>query len=171
MRLFFATPLPVEATSILKVACEGLKTGWKLMPPEQMHVTLLFLGEVSAGALPELREAGRAAVKAVPSFTARLGGTGYFPPLGRPRVWFARAEGEGFEPLAMSLRTSLPSFDMGERFKAHITLARRKSPAPRVGPLLFNQPFEVREFSLIESHLEAGGAVHRTLEYFPLRGE
>jgi 2'-5' RNA ligase len=61
----------------------------------------------------------------------------------------------------------------GDRaFKPHITLARRKAPAPRVPPVVFGLTWPVSEsFALVRSELKPRGPVYTILERFPLRGE
>jgi 2'-5' RNA ligase len=130
-------------------------------------VTLAFLGERPAGELAAVARAGQAAAEGVPAFEARLRGTGFFPNEGSPRVWFAKAEGEGFEPLAASLRASLGAEEEGP-FKPHVTLARKKGPAPRPGPLVFDRPWQVSELSLVRSVLRSVGPAYEIVERFPL---
>jgi len=56
-------------------------------------------------------------------------------------------------------------------FKPHITLARRKAPAPRVPPVVFGLEWPVTEFALVRSELKPKGPVYTILEKFPLRGD
>ena len=171
MRLFFGVFPPRQVQEALAAAQSQLRGNWKPVRAEQMHVTLGFLGEVPRDRLDEVIAAGQNAAGAVAPFTARIRGTGFFPNEGRPRVWFARAEGDGFEPLALGLREELPDLLADERaFKAHITLARRKGPAPRVGPLVFDLEFPVEGFALVQSALTPRGPVYKTIKEFSLKG-
>jgi len=170
MRLFYAVFVPREVARELAEAQKGLVGRWKPVPPHQMHLTMLFLGEVPEDRLGELKGVGRDVAGGVPSFTARVRGTGHFPEAGSPRVWFARAEGEGFEALAARLREALPEFDDGKPFKPHITLARKKGPAPRVAPVVFDLEFPVSRLELVSSRLTPRGPVYQSLESFPLKG-
>ncbi len=170
MRLFYAVFVPDEVAKKLAKAQEGLVGRWKPVPPHQMHLTLLFLGDVPEERLGELKGIGRDVAQSVPAFTARVRGTGHFPEAGAPRVWFAKAEGEGFEELAAGLRTSLPEFADHKPFKPHITLARKKGPAPRVAPVVFDLEFPVQKLALVESKLSPKGPTYRVVETFPLKG-
>lgn len=172
MRLFYAVFLPSDVQKALIEAQKRLDPfkGWKKTPPHQLHLTLSFLGEVPEEALEGLVALGDQVARAHPPFIARLRGTGYFPNEGSPRVWFAKAEGEGFSPLAESLRKGAESAD-SKPFVPHITLARKKGPAPRVGPMVFGLEFPVREFALVQSILRPKGPEYRILKKFPLRGE
>ncbi|WP_117238074.1 RNA 2',3'-cyclic phosphodiesterase [Thermus sediminis] len=181
MRLFYAIFLPEDVRRVL-VEAQGKVSrykGWKEVPPHQLHLTLLFLGERPEEDLENLVALGHRLGRQVPPFWARLKGTGYFPNEGTPRVWFAKAEGEGFGPLAQGLREGVREL-LGEgaleaegdrAFKPHITLARRKAPAPRVPPLVFGLTWPVEVFALVRSELRPKGPVYTILERFPLRGE
>lgn len=169
MRLFYAIFPPREVQAALSQAQEKLRgyKGWKPSPPHQLHITLLFLGEQPPERLPEFRRIGREVAARVRAFEVELGGTGYFPPSGSPRVWFVKASGEGLEPLAKELQQALPDLEAAP-FKPHLTLARKKGPAPRVGPLLMNIRFRAKAVCLVESKLERSGSQYRVLEQFPL---
>ncbi|RIH88993.1 RNA 2',3'-cyclic phosphodiesterase [Calidithermus roseus] len=172
LRLFYAIFVPRNLRPLLEEAQRKLKgyRNWKPTPPEQLHLTLMFLGEVATERLDEVTKAGEAVARQVAPFTLRIGGTGYFPPDGTPRVWFVKAEGAGLEPLAVRLRAALPDLDDAKPFKAHITLARRKGPAPRVGPVVLDQAFEVRKISLVRSELSPKGSLYHVLREFELKG-
>lgn len=181
MRLFYAVFLPEDVRRALAAAQEKVSRykGWKEVPPHQLHLTLLFLGERPEEDLEDLIALGHRLGRQLPPFVATLRGTGYFPNEGTPRVWFAKAEGEGFDLLAQGLRDGVREV-LGEEalkaegdraFKPHITLARRKAPAPRVPPVVFGLTWPVEAFSLVRSELKPKGPVYTTLEKFPLRGE
>ena len=170
MRLFYAVFVPDDIARRLAEAQRGLVGRWKPVPPHQMHLTLLFLGEVPEERLGELKGVGRDVAGSIPAFTARVHGTGHFPEAGSPRVWFARVEGEELFELADRLRESLPEFDDGRAFKPHITLARKKGPAPRVAPVVFDLEFPVRRMALVRSRLSPRGPSYERIETFPLKG-
>lgn len=172
MRLFYAHFLPEEVQKALREVQARVAPfkGWKPVRFRQLHLTLLFLGERPAEDLPYLRAVGHHLARLVPPFTARLRGTGYFPNEGTPRVWFVKAEGEGFQTLAEGLRAEFSSPDP-RPFKPHITLARRKAPAPRVPPVVLDLHWQVETFALVRSELRPQGPVYTVLEEFPLRGE
>lgn len=172
LRLFYAIFVPKELRPELAELQRRLRgyRNWKPTPLEQLHLTLMFLGEVARERLGEVTKAGEAVARQVAPFTLRLGGTGYFPPEGTPRVWFVKAEGVGLEPLASGLRAALPGLGDAKPFKAHITLARRKGPAPRVGPVVLDREFAVRRISLVQSELFPKGSLYHVLREFELKG-
>ncbi|RDI96419.1 RNA 2',3'-cyclic phosphodiesterase [Meiothermus sp. QL-1] len=170
MRLFYALFPPREVQEALRPVQERVKPfrGWKPVEPRQLHITLLFLGEQPEARLAELRQAGQEVAAQVPAFEVTLGGTGYFPPTGSPRVWFIKAAGAGLEPLAQGLRQALGVQD--DRFHPHLTLARKKGPAPRVGPVVMNLRFVAQHVYLVESKLDPSGSKYRIVEAFALNG-
>ena len=97
MRLFVAMELDDDVRSVLRSVqaelgrrCEGVR--W--IPPEQLHVTVKFLGEVPDADVTSVAEAvTRGAAGAVP-FTMELGGCGCFPPRGGVRIVWAGIQEE-----------------------------------------------------------------------------
>ena len=172
MRLFYALFPPAHVQQQLARAQEALGSykGWKAVKPEQLHLTLLFLGEVEEGRLKELKEAGSEVSRRHAPFKVLIQGTGYFPANGSPRIWFAKAEASQLLPLAEDLRQALPQFAVDQDFKPHITLARKKNPAPRTGPVVFDCEFAAQEFSLVQSELLPSGSEYQLLEKFSLAG-
>lgn len=102
----------------------------KWVEEENLHVTLLFLGDVDDRAVIDVcRSAGRVCAS-VPSFQLRVEGVGAFPNAQRPRTIWAGV-GTGAEELVAlhgALETAL--IDLGcyrreeRRFTPHITLGR-----------------------------------------------
>jgi RNA 2',3'-cyclic 3'-phosphodiesterase len=169
-RLFFGVFLTLELQAALNQAQQRLVgAGWKKTPEDQFHVTLLFMASVPNNKLEELKKTAREVAKTIPAFVANVRGTGFFPNEGSPRVWFAKIEGEGFAPLAQLLQQHLAAHSNTDfEFQPHITLARKKGPAQRPGPLTFNESFTVSRFALMRSILGQGGAEYQTLAQFQL---
>lgn len=170
VRLFYAIFPPHHLQQELAQLQEPLKAyrGWKPVLPAHLHLTLLFLGEVPPEALEEVRAAGERVAGSTSPLKLHLGGTGYFPPQGTPRVWYLKVTGEGLEELALRLRRELHREDP---FQPHLTLARRKAPAPRLPPVRLNREFAVREISLVHSELSEKGPAYRVLYRFALKGK
>ncbi len=169
MRLFYAVKLPPQVAGELAQAQSALKGNWRKVAPEQFHVTLAYLPNAREEQLPGLRAVGVAAAREVSAFEVRVRGSGYFPAAGSPRVWFAKVEAPELEPLAATLagRLKLPD---DQAFKPHVTLARKKGPAPRVPPVVWNLSWQVREVLLIRSTLRPSGPIYETLSTFRLGG-
>ena len=173
-RLFIAIDPPAKIREQLVGICCGLPDA-RWIPPEQLHLTLCFIGEVSGSAFLDIREALEE-IKVAP-FSLRLQGVGFFPPRGLPRVIWAGIEKS--EPLlALQRKITTRLFQLGvelenRKFSPHITLARlHQTSATRVGKymgthgLLGSEPFVVDSFLLYSSVLGRKGATHTVeLEY------
>ena len=151
--------------------------GAKWVAPEQMHLTVRFIGEVDGGLFHDIKEILND-VNVAP-FSLQLKGVGFFPPRGVPRVLWVGLEKS--EPLqAMKKKIDLTLFRLGvepdnRKFSPHITLARLKnSPVQKIanflsGNGLFSQePFLVDDFKLYSSILSPKGAYHKVERVYSL---
>lgn len=173
MRLFYALFVPPDLhPKLLEVQAKASSFGsWRLTRPEQFHLTLLFMGDVGEDGLELFSDVGQRISAEVAPFVVKMGGTGYFPERGTPRVWFVKATGEGLEPLAQGLRQALPGFaGQSEKFRPHITLARKKDSARRINVGVGGLEFSASGFCLVESELDKTGSKYRIVERFGLVG-
>lgn len=110
-----------------RVDCGRSKVNW--VRPENLHVTMHFLGDVDDAKLAEVcRLAGEAAAGVEP-FGFHVRGLSCIPPRGAVRmIWADAADPTGrMEALRNSLMSALAGLGFREesrRFKGHITLAR-----------------------------------------------
>ena len=89
MRLFLAIPLPPAALRRLEsVAAELEGRDLKVVRPEGLHLTLVFLGEREAEEAEGIGRLLESPELDVPCIPASLGGYGRFPARGSPRVIF-----------------------------------------------------------------------------------
>ena len=147
------------------------------VPPEQLHFTLRFLGEVSEQQAESVRRALDFPWKTC-AFNAGLNEVGLFPLSGAPRViWLGMDEGR--EQMA-ALKTELDhrlvpvGFEPETRpFRAHLTLGRVKRQVAVSGPELRAMLTEhapetarwvVDRVTLYESRLSFRGATHHVVE-------
>lgn len=169
MRLFIAIDLPDMVKEQLAPLCCGLP-GARWIPPEQMHLTLHFIGEVEGGVFLDIQE-GLASVYAERLYL-QLDGVGFFPPRGKPRVvWAGLKKSELLLQLYNRIEAKLVALGLKlekRKFSPHITLARLKNTPPvKVGRFLENhglflsQSFAVERFHLYSSILGRKGAIHR----------
>ncbi len=175
-RLFVAIDPPAPIKKRLQQLCFGVP-GARWVDPEQLHLTLRFIGPVEGGLMAEIKEA-LASIEA-PPFVMRLQGIGHFPPRQSPRVlWVGVEKNPDLLQLRNKVESTLVRLGLPpekRKFAPHITLARLKNtPAGRVGNFIAaNGPFEtgsfpVQEFSLYSSSLTPKGAIHRREATFPL---
>ena len=170
MRMFVAAvpPPPVleDLEDFLSVRREAAPFRWTV--PDQWHITLAFLADVPDRAYDDLlARLERAARKRHP-MCATIAGGGAFPHVGKAKVLWAGVELDDpleLARLATGCRAAASKAGIevaGERFKAHVTLARmggRPVEATAWVRLLdaYRGPsYDIDEISLIASHLGEG---------------
>src|SRR6266545_7776575 len=97
MRLFVAIDLPPDARLAIvneQHRIASALTSVRLVNAEQMHVTLVFLGDVPDARVAAVVETIKLDVE-MPPFDIVFGGAGVFPPRGAPRaLWIGINEGQ-----------------------------------------------------------------------------
>jgi RNA 2',3'-cyclic 3'-phosphodiesterase len=177
------TPVRRHLARATQTLCERFPL--RVVPEDQLHLTLLFAGELPDDHLEDLAEIVR--TTDLPPLEFSLGGLGHFPPRGMPRVVFASLTGDvqALEQLHHTLtRRAEPLGIERERrgFTPHITLARVTSQfgalalvdrLKEVGKDLNTKPFRPTAMVLYESRLFPKGpehtpVVHRSVPPPPL---
>jgi 2'-5' RNA ligase len=169
MRLFVALPLPDPVRRQLGLLCAGLP-GARWVRPENLHITLRFLGELSGGEMDDI-DAALSGISA-PRFTLQLSGVGHFGSGSKLRaVWAGAAR----EPALLHLRDKIESAVVRagvepdrQKYLPHVTLTRSKgAPVPKlqeflaIHSLFRSVPWEVTHFSLYSSFLAHESAIYR----------
>lgn len=180
MRLFLAVDLPEALRVRVAAICQGVG-GARWCAPEQLHLTLRFLGPTPEEQATRL-QADLRPLRA-PAFELALTGAGVFPPGGRRSARVLWLGVEPLEPLR-ALKAAIderigPDPESARRtFAPHLTLARFKE-APRADDLarfldrhgsFRTEPFPVAELRLYQSTLRPTGAVYTPVAAFPLGG-
>jgi 2'-5' RNA ligase len=178
MRLFVALSLPDEIRDRLG-DLEMPLPGARWVPPDNLHLTLRFIGEVDGGLAQDIDTAlmgldGR-------GFELRLAGLGHFGEGPKTRSLFAAvAPNEALSRLQQKVDQALQRLGLapeGRKFKPHVTLARFRSGAASMPHLerflvehaLFRAgPFQVSQFSLFQSFLSGEGSIYREEAVYPL---
>lgn len=167
-RLFIAAPIDDSVKSNLeRVGWAANARGTKWVQPENMHLTLAFLGEVEERRVPEVEDVMYAATEGIHEpLSLRAQGIGAFPDEEGVRVMWAGLDGQVprlFElqaRLVKELRAAGFEVD-SKRYRPHITLARFRWPQPlpeRLARLQVFGEWQISELQLIESHLRPAGA-------------
>lgn len=138
MRLFLALELPADAQSRIYEAVAPLRKGFpeiRWIEPQNYHLTLKFLGEVSEERVGIVQEAldQVAATAGVKPFSLEVAGLGIFPAMRRPRILWAGISSGAREAVRFAglLDDALEpaGFEReGRDFSAHVTLGRFKDP-------------------------------------------
>lgn len=181
MRAFIAIELPAsirEALAREQARFHTVSTDARWMRPEGIHLTLKFLGNISAQQEAQVKDAlGR--LDRVETFTVRVEGFGVFPGAKSPRVFWAGVEAPpALARLAAQVESAMARLGFppeGRPFKPHLTLARFKMPRAqreleRLVAASGKPPlgsFEVSEFFLWESRLSPRGAEYLKVARFP----
>ena len=185
MRLFVALEIPTEVrdgfgaliTELRAADSSFSKNRARWVRPENLHVTLKFIGHVDAGKLDAI-QAALAEVRVDRQIELRFRGLGFFPNGKRPRVFWAGIEGSpNLAPLAAEIEARLAKVGIsGEtrEFVPHLTLARFDPPGISDGLSAIAQENVAREFGaartgefhLFESKTKPSGAEYMRLASF-----
>jgi RNA 2',3'-cyclic 3'-phosphodiesterase len=150
----------------------------KWVRPENLHVTLKFIGHTDPAKLESIC-AALADVRSPREIRLHFRGVGFFPNAKRPRVaWGGMEASENLAPLAHDVDRQIATlgFPAEERaFTPHLTLARLDPPviAPELQAAIEKHAardfgeLHSSEFHLIESKLKPTGAEYTTLQSFP----
>lgn len=157
--------------------------------PAGIHLTLAFLGELDDERLSSAMEAVQTTAQALPSFTYRLKGLGFFGPPQQPRsIWMGvedqpspYVQGSPLQLVHHTLNRELErrQFEVEKRpFSPHLTLGRVKqslSPAEQqalqrllqsrraAAPAQF---YPARHLAVMKSELSRGGAKYTCLHEY-----
>jgi RNA 2',3'-cyclic 3'-phosphodiesterase len=176
-RMFIALTLPDAVRGALAALARPLP-GVNWTRPEQLHVTLRFLGDVPGDQIEPM--IARLAAVQVEPFVLPVEGVGTFPPNRPPRVlWIGVGSGH---PRLFQLRQRVDDAVLASgvpldvrTFHPHVTLARcTENAAAAIRHWLHAQrdsaapPFRVESFDLYASELRPAGAVHTLRRRFAL---
>lgn len=174
LRLFIALWLPEGLKKAALARLEELRPGSRgvrWIRPDQMHLTLKFLGETPADRLPALEEALARIAAPSRSITIRLTSGGTFPSSGPPRVlWLGVEPEQELSALAARVEEALAPLGFPEErrpYRPHLTLGRAEPGATfrreQLEKRLEAPPETVAALSLVQSELRPGGAVYTTV--------
>jgi RNA 2',3'-cyclic 3'-phosphodiesterase len=179
MRLFTAIDIGDEAraaiateqTTIVRALGDAARS-LRLVRPEHIHLTLVFVGEVAEDRALAIAEAMRAPFPVAP-FLLAFGGLGVFPPRGAPRVmWLGVVDGAAdaieLQALVADRLAPLGVEKDARPFRPHLTLARwregRRSERPRLAePATPIARRKVEAVTLYQSRLASAGPTYTAL--------
>lgn len=190
VRCFIAIELPDEIKRGLRELQAQLKAGSqapvKWVEPENIHLTLKFLGNVAAGRIDEIAKAMTEAVRGTPPFSLEVKELGVFPNPRRVQIVWVGVSGEveRLSRLQQRIESGLRILGFApenRRFTPHLTLARLRDHATpqereRLGQLVAETEFAAGSFTvnsvkLIKSQLTREGPIYSQLssaEFEPL---
>ena len=196
MRIFLAINLPQDIKERLADLQQEIKNSFpieaadnvaKWVTPANLHLTLLFLGEVGEREVPFLFRTVEAVVKDIPPLVLQLTKICYGPAKKIPPqfIWLETKDNKMLEKLIVDLREKVSQAGIrhddrgeGQWFFGHITLARIKEwiwrrIEPEERPEIEKEldiKVEARSIDLMESRLKRSGPEYIILQSFPLLG-
>jgi 2'-5' RNA ligase len=180
VRLFVALEIPSavrENLAALLASLRAIAKEPRWVRPENLHVTLKFLGEVAEGKLEGVRSALRH-IRSESAVALEFRGLGFFPNDKHPRVFWAGMDGTtNLKTLAADIDAAVEKYEIPceqREFSPHLTLARfergRLPEKLRSAIATYAQrefgSLRTSEFQLIHSKLKTSGAEYTTLERF-----
>jgi 2'-5' RNA ligase len=180
IRAFFALEPDATTRRLLAGHADGMRDQpWagevRWVPPENIHLTLRFLGDIPEDATDELVEVVASATRCRRAFEIELRDTLLLPSRRRPRVIAVGvAPSEPLDALAVEIETAVVAQGLAPEqrsFRAHVTLGRlRRSPRAPLGTLAPPPlaAFDVEHFVLLRSRLRERGAEYSVLHHFAL---
>jgi 2'-5' RNA ligase len=182
VRAFVAIFPPPEIQTAVVGALETVQRPGNKIPrvrPENIHLTLKFLGSVQEKTLENLCATLKETCAVHEPFDIGLARLGAFPSARRARILWAGVDAgsDRLRALTADLESALAPLDFEREKRAfipHLTLGR-----VRCRPANFNDlpttmgdlRFRVRHIELTESTLSSEGATYRTIEAFRLEEE
>jgi RNA 2',3'-cyclic 3'-phosphodiesterase len=189
IRSFIAIELPDELRVELSKLQNSLilsQQNWvKWVKPDSIHLTLKFLGDISAGQIKEITQAIEEGTSEIPPFTLQIKDLGVFPNLKRIQVVWVGLDGdlERLTKLQQRIEENMVilGYPAEERdFTPHLTLGRvRFQPPPldlqKFTKLITETKFESRikidvsTVHLMKSQLTPQGAIYNKLNSVNLK--
>jgi RNA 2',3'-cyclic 3'-phosphodiesterase len=111
-----------------KLAADTSEVKW--VEPDNLHVTLLFLGEVDQREIIDVCRAVERVAAELPAYPLTVGGVGCFPNARRPRILWAGVSAGAAETVTLHDALEQPLLELGcyrreqRKFTPHVTLGR-----------------------------------------------
>lgn len=187
MRMFLGIPVPEELSQHLYQHHAVLRNAWqgiRWSPPQNYHITLYFLGEVTQSVFRVLAERIASVLKDYNSFPLKTDRVCCFGSTPSPRLIFMGIDDiEGIlQDLWTRLKPEIESFcgSQTQAFRPHITLGRVKRKGiigpsgDKLLPVGFEEisahGFQVRNIILYQSLLLPEGSQYKPLKNMDIGG-
>ena len=134
IRTFVAVSISEKAREVVAemvASMQDFGSGVRWVKPENLHLTLKFLGDVEEKKLPELEEALKLSAENINPFNYELVNIGCFPNYKRPRVLWVGVEDSEDQLLLLhqNIESEFTKQDFpkeSRKFTPHLTIARVK---------------------------------------------
>ena len=183
VRTFLAIDLPAEQKKILEKIqnrWKSFRAGIRWVPPDRMHLTLKFLGDINTFQLKQVINTTRNICSNHSSFNLSLGAAGVFPGTRRPRVLWIGLTGDTRDLILLHdhIEEHLAAIGFppeSRRYSPHLTMGRVRSSRQisRLIDAVYDEqirsaPFQVSEVTIYESILTPESPVYTVLDRCPL---
>jgi 2'-5' RNA ligase len=179
MRCFVAIELPArvrEQLAELQARLREMDRLVRWVRPEQIHLTLKFLGEVPDPQVPKVCSAVAKTAAQLTAIPFDIGGVGCFPGNGPARIVWTGIVGPPTELVASHTACERVLANLGyppedRDFRPHLTIGRSREPrgAREIRNLLNGigdfkcDPFTARELTILQSVLDRAGPTYTVL--------
>lgn len=180
IRSFLAFEIPQAMKEAIAGVLEEVrrsKLNIRWVKVDNIHLTVIFIGNIREEDLPEIREAVDQIHPKYGPFQLSLKGLGLFPNARRPRVLWVGLDGDTqrMSDLKGDLQRGLKAFglkDEKREFRPHLTIGRFRKPGRGDSSLedilsryadFRGSPCELDELILFRSELKPGGAEYTRL--------
>ncbi len=184
IRAFIAIPLPASLQQRIHQETKPLRTQLdsellRWVPPENIHITLKFLGDTSEEKLAMLKKILVKEIAQIHPFEISIKKLGVFPTLSRPSViWIGVEDSRKLSTLHRCVETGasqIGSVPEKRRFSAHLTLGRvtrkgyNSKMRSQIRKTLEENPdydfgkVRVSSIHIFQSELMPSGAKHRSI--------
>jgi 2'-5' RNA ligase len=180
-RGFIAIEIPATQSIIeFENAIAKTSADVKLVEPENIHLTLKFLGDTNEDRIEAIGHVIEESVANIKPFTLTLKGTGVFPNEKYVKViWVGIVNGDNLSSIARSIDEKLVplGFSKEQRgYSAHLTIGRVRTAKNKDQLLTAIQKYKEKEFlqqevssvMLKKSDLTPKGPIYTTLREIPL---
>jgi len=185
-RAFVGLPIPPpirHALGEMQAAFRhaGVRAAW--VAPENFHITLRFLGNITYAQLESLDSALGGALANCRAMQFSLDGADVFPDMGHPAVVWAglralHGDADGLYAAVCEAAAAIGVAPGRRHVQAHVTLCRLRrghAPSARLQEALaaararVSDEFWVDSVALWRSELRRGGAVYHQIKEYPLQ--
>ncbi len=184
VRAFIGIGLPEKMESFFHEIQLGIRSyglNLKLIKPENIHITLKFLGNIDKGAVEKIGYAMEDAVCGQSHIILMAKGIGCFPNVRKPRIlWVGlRKQTEKLQAIQHDLERKLKAIGFPKEkrpFKGHLTIGRIKNKINNVAldaaietfKEIESEDFIADRIILFQSTLKTSGAIYKELVSKPI---
>lgn len=182
LRLFIALELPHTVKNALAdyvAPLQQLSRGVRWVKPENVHLTLKFLGDTPNTKLTAIQETLATVCSDFPQLAIEIAGAGVFPNARRPQVlWVGLNDASGqLRKLAQEIDARLHQLGFPREtrpFSPHVTVGRvRDAHIDAVVKEMLEHPFPPHEMicsqcTLMQSELHRAGSIYTPVQKFVL---